>query len=406
MVKKSKLQTEAGNSDTALCEENENNLTSNNLVDRILQIQEKNTSKNISVNKQKSNKSNKTQDTRQTENQSIDTTEKPLSRQKNRGRAGTTLIEEAQLDLFEQELKGRFVKKGVKAESEYPTFLTRLPLFRPAKRSNQRDCLDQENAMPFVTPWGVGKKHGPPLTVYDEDTLIALGRLRQSCLIGNPHRLPLPVSDHYRTENKSDVNVHVAQFMLSDVQRMCGTELSGQTNRMRLDSIKRLAATVIEFDNKTADKYIATGTSVKLVDVAWQYYEDNGLLYVQFTPVMARWFEDEYTYIDWKVRQKLSDTGKAVHRFLSGQPKTYQIFTKKLMITIGYVRTHARFIGDLRKAMGQLEEAGWIHSWEIVGTGRSTPRKLMYSRISGNTKINKIGVDDQIESKSDETKQS
>ena len=350
--------------------ENKSNIS---LVDRVLKLQEKN------VIKQQSGRD-------------VVAKEKAEKGQQNRGRAGASLIEEAQLDLFEQEQKGRFAKIGVQAESEFPTFLTRLPLFRPAKRSNQREYLDEENAMPFSTPWGVGKKHGPPLTVYDEDTLIALGRLRQNCLIGKPHRLPLPVPDHYQTDGK-DVNVHVAQFMLSDVQKMCGTELSGQANRMRLNSIKRLAATVIEFDNKTADKYIGSGTSVKLVDVAWQYYEDNGLLYVQFTPVMASWFENEYTYIDWKVRQKLSDTGKAVHRFLSGQPKKYQIFTKKLMSTIGYVRGHSRFIGDLRKVMEHLESSGWVDSWEIVGTGRSTPRKLMYTRPGFKAASKEIGSD-------------
>jgi len=354
---------EAENSQVVPSNENKNNST-NSLIDRVLKLQEKN------ISKQKS--------------EAVIAKIKPEKSQQNRGKSGASLIEEAQLNLFELEQKGRFTKIGMKPESEFPTFLTRLPLFRPAKRSNQRDFLDEENAMPFVTPWGIGKKHGPPLTVYDEDTLIALGRLRQNCLIGKPHRLPLPVSDHYQAEGK-DVNVHVAQFMLSDVQKMCGTELSGQANRMRLNSIKRLAATVIEFDNKTADKYIGSGTSVKLVDVAWQYYEDNGLLYVQFTPVMASWFENEYTYIDWKVRQQLSDTGKAVHRFLSGQPKNYQIFTKKLMNIIGYVRGHARFIGDLRKVMDHLESTGWIESWEIVGTGRSTPRKLIFTRPTTKT---------------------
>ncbi len=340
----------------------------NDLIDRLFKIQKKNTSKQ--------------------KNKVITTPKKPEKGQLNRGRAGSSLIQEAQLSLFEQELKGRFTKIRVSPESEFPTFLTRLPLFRPAKRSNQRDFLDEENAMPFVTPWGVGKKHGPPLTVYDEDTLIALGRLRQNCLTGVPHRLPLPIPDHYQSKGKQDVDVHVAQIMISDVQKMCDTELSGQANRMRLNSIKRLAATVIEFDNRTADNRLINGTSVKLIDVAWQYYEENGLLYVQFTPVMASWFENEYSYIDWKVRQKLSDTGKAVHRFLSGQPKKYQIFTKKLMSTIGYVRSHSRFIGDLRKVMDQLENTGWIVNWEIVGTGRSTPRKLLYTRptTESNTK--------------------
>jgi len=332
--------------------------TSNNLVDRVLKIQAKNTKSNHKQIADNSVKENV---------------------QKSRGRAGKSLVQAAQLELFERQHKGYFSKSDVHPESEFPTFLTRLPIFRPSRRNNQRELLDNENAMPFVTPWGVGKKHGPPLTTYDEDTLIALGRLRQNRLIGQPHRLPVPLSNIHQQGHR-DVNVHVAQFMLSDVQKICGTKLSGQSNRMRLDSIKRLASTVIEFDTKTASKFMGTGTSVKLVDVIWQHYEDNGLLYVQFTPVMASWFENEYTYIDLSIRQQLTDTGKAVHRFLSGQRRDYQIFTKKLMTTIGYVRHHQVFVGDLRKAMQQLEDTGWIESWDIIGSGRSTPRKLICTR--------------------------
>lgn len=366
MVDKPHIDDENINLTLELESKEDTTRTANSLVDRVLKIQAKNTK---SQNKPIVEKSN---------------TEKT---QKSRGRAGKSLVQEAQLELFERHHKGYFLKSDVHPESEFPTFLTRLPIFRPSRRNNQRNLLDEENAMPFVTPWGIGKKHGPPLTTYDEDTLIALGRLRQNRLTGQPHRLPVPLSNIHQQGNQ-DVNVHVAQFMLSDVQKICGTKLSGQSNRMRLDSIKRLANTVIEFDTKTAGKFMGTGTSVKLVDVVWQYYEENGLLYVQFTPVMASWFEKEYTYIDLSVRQQLTDTGKAVHRFLSGQRKEYQIFTKKLMTTIGYVRDHMIFVGDLRKAMQQLEDIGWIESWDIVGSGRSTPRKLICIRATKNTDAN------------------
>jgi len=365
MVDESDIDDETTNLTT---DQQEQKDSANSLVDRVLKIQAKN-AKPASA--------------------TVTNIDNSKKEQKSRGRAGKSLVQEAQLELFEREHKGCFAKYDVHPESEYPTFLTRLPIFRPTRRNNQRNLLDDENAMPFVTPWGVGKKHGPPLTTYDEDTLIALGRLRQNRLVGQPHRLPVPLSSIHQNGHR-DVNVHVAQFMLSDVQKICGTELSGQANKMRLASIKRLANTVIEFDTKTAGKYVGTGTSVKLVDVVWQYYEDNGLLYVQFTPVMASWFEKEYTYIDLSIRQQLSDTGKAVHRFLSGQRREYQIFTKKLMTTIGYIRDHTRFVGDLRKAMQQLEATGWIESWEIVGSGRSTPRKLVCTRAVKNKETDPI----------------
>ena len=308
---------------------------------------------------------------------------KPPAKKKSleRGRSRHVVIEEAQLNLFKLEQEGRFTSLPLQPESEYPTFLTRLPIFRPCKRSNQRELLDNENAMPFFTPWGEGRKHGPPLTIYDEDTLIAIGRLRHNRLIGRPEKLPVPVSQLYpRGRGGADVNVHVVQCMLSDVQDMCESVRGGAADRMRLDSIKRLAAVVIEFDTKTAAKYIGTGTSVKLVDVLWQYYTEDAILYMQFTPLMAAWYESEYTFLDWNVRRPLSDTGKAVHRFLSGQPRPYEISTKKLLTTIGYLRDHNKFLADLRQTLRQLETLKWIDAWEIVGTGRTTPHKLRIIR--------------------------
>lgn len=297
-----------------------------------------------------------------------------------RRRSPVSLIQQAQLTLFELEQQGRFTNQPIVPESEYPTFLTRLPLFPPGRRSNQRHLLDQDNALRFSTPWGDGRRHGPPLTVYDEDTLIAIGRLRQNLLVGRPHHLPVPVSEIYRGQGENTVHVHVVQCMLSDIQSVCGTSQGGKNNRLRLDSVKRLAATVIEFSTRTAGKFIGRGTDIKLIDVAWQEYEDNAILYLQFSPVMARWFEREYTFIDWNLRRKLIDTGKALHRFLSGQPKNYEIYTRKLLTTIGYLREYKKFMADLRIALEQLAAEGWITEYRIVGDGRKVPHKLVTKR--------------------------
>lgn len=297
-----------------------------------------------------------------------------------RGRTSASVIEQAQLSLFKLEQQGRFTALALRPQSEFPTFLTRIPIFVPGRRTTQRRILDEENALPFSTPWGEGKKHGPPLTVYDEDTLIAIGRLRQNMLIGLPQHMPVPVSDLYKDQDKPDVHVHVLHCMLSDIQQICGTSLGGKNNKLRLDSIKRLGATVIEFDQRTSDKFIGKGTEIKLLDVAWQAYQENAILYIQFSPVMAAWFEKEYTYIDWNLRRKLSDTGKAIHRFLAGQPKSYSIFTKKLMGTIGYPRAYKLFMHNLREDLKRLQEEGWIHSWEIEGNGRRVPHKLTLER--------------------------
>lgn len=307
-------------------------------------------------------------------------TDRPKRSDRNRGRPSTAVIEEAQLALFRLESTGRFVQQPLRPESEYPTFLTRLPIFLPARRKNQSKLLDVDNAMSFETPWGKGRKYGPPLTVYDEDTLIAIGRLRQSRLTGRPHNLPIPVPEVYQSKNRDDVSVHLVQCMLTDIQAMCGTTHGGKADQARLDSVKRLGGTVIEFTRQSPDLFVQPGTQIKLVDIAWQEYATNAILLIQFTPLMAHWFDNEYTYIDWDLRRKLSDTGKAVHRFLSSQPKDYEIGAKKLMTTIGFLRSYAEFMRDLRECLNQLKAEGWLRHYEVAGTGRKVPHKLLTVR--------------------------
>ena len=297
--------------------------------------------------------------------------------------SGRGALEEAQLALFAQEAQGDFVSEPLRPAHEYPTILTRIPIFVPGRRTNQRAMLDEDNAIPFATPWGTGKKHGPPLTVYDEDTLIAIGLLRDSQLVGRPAKMPISVPEHYRRKDQTNVTVHIVTCMLSDIQDVCGTSQGGHNNRLRLDSVRRLSNTSIELTAKTPGRDIIRGTSIKLIDVAWESYEENAVLVIQFSPIMALWFEQHYSYLDWSLRRKLSDTGKAIHRFLSGQPPYYEIRAAKLMATIGYMRPSKEFMRDLRQALKQLQEEGWVERYEITGSGRKTPHLLKVQRRKG-----------------------
>jgi len=298
-----------------------------------------------------------------------------------RGRTSDSVVERAQLDLFQLERRGQFVAVPINPQNEFPTLLTRLPVFVPGRAGKQRERLDHDNALPFETSWGTGRKFGPPLTVYDEDTLMALGRLRQNMLIGHPSNMPFPISRLYATHESADVHVHVVYCMLSDIQAMCGTSTGGRNNKLRLASVRRLAATKIEFNKETQDKVNSTGTTIDLVHVKWDAYEENAVLYVQFSPIMATWLERAYTYIDWNLRRKLrSDVGKAVHRFLSGQSAKYVIFTKKLQATIGHTGPYKHFMADLREALEQLQAEGWLREYAISGNGRKHPHKLSVSR--------------------------
>lgn len=311
----------------------------------------------------------------------LSTTQQPSAK---RGRATLRTVEQHQLNLLRGEREGRFDLTTLNPGGEYPTLLTRLPIFPPAKREHQRGMVDNDNAYVFETSWGIGRRHGPPLTVYDEDTLIALSKLRRNRVIGQPHRFPIPIAA--TPTNPSDTQVHTAMGTILDIEAICmgsRNKRGGDNYSRRLDSVKRLAASTIEFDGyrKGARSTLVTsGTTVKLIDVAWQRFYEDAVIIAQFTPIMANWLDQEYTYINWEIRQQLTPTGKAVHRFLSGQPKKYRIGVEKLMLTIGYRHDLKEFMRALRKTMKTLTETGWISTWEITGTGRSQPKIMALTR--------------------------
>ncbi|KAF0190490.1 MAG: hypothetical protein FD165_2658 [Gammaproteobacteria bacterium] len=290
-------------------------------------------------------------------------------------------IEQFQRNLVHREFDGRFEAYPIRPGSEFPTFLTRIPIFLPTKRGRNKQPLDADNALTFTTSWGRGRKHGPPLTIYDEDTLIALARLRKTRLQGQPQHMPIPLSAVQPSQNiNNDIAVHVLSCTLSDVQALCDDSTGGANMQLRLASLKRLGATVIELDRQTKDKIGYRGTQFKFLDIAWDVYERDAMLLIQFSPLMAAWFEHEYTFVDWTVRRELSDTGKALHRFLCSQPKHYSMLTLKLMPTIGYQRSYKHFMDDLRTTMKKMQALGWLDHWEITGTGRKQPHKLTLSR--------------------------
>ncbi len=298
-------------------------------------------------------------------------------RQPYRGSSTNRIIEKAQLSLFELEQRGQFTQFPISPSSEFPSILARIPIFVPGLRASQNKLLDKDNALRFETSWGVGRKHGPPLTIYEEDTLMALAMLRQRRLVGKGAKLPIAVSDIF--EGGEGVNVDVLFTTLSEIEDLCGNTRSGHNLKARLAAIKRLAGTRLEFE-RLADDQIPKGTTISILDVAWEKWEKEAVLYIQFSPVMARWLENAHSYINWKVRMKLTAPGKAIHRFLSSQPKQYQIGVAKLRTTIGYPRALKYFLRDLRETLSRLEELGWLSESWLEGNGRSKPYKLAIRR--------------------------
>jgi hypothetical protein len=283
----------------------------------------------------------------------------------------------AQRELFDLASDDRWESRLIRPENEYPRELTRWPIFLPGNRESQKRLLDKDNALPFATSWGRGRRFGGPLTTYDEDTLIALTRMRQIELRGHGPTLPIAQSGGDPSESQSVQGVYC---LISDIDSVLGYAKGGMSTKMRHESLKRLTGTRIELEAEAATATGIRGGTFTLIDIAWELFKDDGLIYAQFPPVMTRLLNESYSYLDFAVRRELADTGKAVHRFLSGQPRSYAIGAEKLRKTIGYVRPAAAFMRELRETMGRLQSVGWIRAWTIEGTGRSHPFVLQLER--------------------------
>jgi len=278
-------------------------------------------------------------------------------------------------DWVQQQLFGEFgvEVRRIDAGQEFPTALTRIPLFMPGRREQQMGLL-KECSLTFSTPWGSGKRHGPPLTTDDEDTLMAILRLRRFALRGAGSRLPVPIAG-----GTDEQTVHAVYLRLSDLQRELGVDAGGRANDLRIESIKRLAATRVEFEALAGDGTVC-GTIHSLLEVQWKTWRGDGAILVQFSPVISRMLDEAYSFIDWNVRRQLTPVGKAIHRFLSGQAKNYVIRAEKLQSTIGCNRPFGKFMQELRRAMDRLQKLGWIKHYELTGNGRSVPLVVRVAR--------------------------
>lgn len=265
-------------------------------------------------------------------------------------------------------------------QSKYPTLLTRVPLFSPVAN---RAVLDTDwiKGEVYTTPWGAIRRIGPGLDIYDEDTLIALFRLcRTRKLHGKREALPVPalrvVQDEHGERHEGGeetASVYIGTTTAYAVNRFLGRDTGGKDLKACRDSIQRLAVTSLFFHKSDLQKEGKTGFFDYVGD------EDcHGEITIQFRPAMFRLMES-YTYMDVAVRRQLSDVGKSVHKFLSGQPNEYAISLDKLIAVVRYCgdrKEFKRVLLGVHSKVGQLEKmklAGWLKQYEISGTGRKTP---------------------------------
>ena len=257
----------------------------------------------------------------------------------------------------------------------YPTLLARVPLFAPISRRSNNDT-DWIQGDLVHTAWGRIQRFGPGLDIYDEDTLIALLSIaRQRSLTGPREKMPIPahrlVQDELgeRKEGaREEVVVHTGRITAYEINRFLGRSGGGRDIDACRASIKRLAKTSLVFYEDSLAKEGITHILSYLGD-----QDAEGEIVIQFYPAIVSLLEGSYSYIDIKIRRKLSDLGKAVHRFLSSQPKAYQIQLIKLKDVIRYDGTMKDFKRSLIGQLDSMKSLKWLRSYEIQGTGRKVP---------------------------------
>ncbi len=301
-------------------------------------------------------------------------------RTNSRGKTSRKLLEKAKMELFNQETHKKFIQSPRIPDNEFPTIFSRLPIFVPGTRKKQRQILakDEDMSLRIETPWGICTRMGPPLTIYDEDTLFGLSDLRISSVTGDPRDLPAPLSDMaaYKTYDQLYVDVVVAT--LTQLLEACGNKDHGDTFEDRFKSLKRLIGTTLIFEKlSTKNNILQPGKNIDIINANWTRWEEDGIFLIQFSPAMTYWMKYEFVYIDRKVRAQLtSDTGKAIHRFFSSCDKTYKISTRKLMQCIGYNRAYKYYMQDLKHTLEELSKMGWLRDKDITGTGRKIPHMV------------------------------
>ncbi len=293
--------------------------------------------------------------------------------------ANDKLIQAEQLGLFDAYL--------IKKTRMFPTLLARLPIFLPGPASRQKQLLDEDLAYPFSTPFGRGRRFGPPVNIEDEEILFAMLRLSEKRLIGNGHQFPVPLDggDLWLKDDESGhVTVQVALATVGQINAEAGLVKAGNNYKNTLSSIKRLNQISIELETRKQEMYLGeswNGGKIRLVDIKWHAYKQEGLIYAQFTPIMVKWLKEQATYYNWEIRRKLtSSNARALHRFLSTQGQSYTAPLNYIADTIEWHGNRQRLRPRMEAALIDLRDN---HNWcdfEITGKGRATPFVLKFRR--------------------------
>lgn len=275
---------------------------------------------------------------------------------------------------------------------EYPTPLTRLPLFPPIQRERARSiAAEKTKAADWIrleSRWDGGGvwKTGPALTIYDEDTLAGLMKLRSHGFSGPSDRLPLPTARQSGQELigvSGKTKVHALFCLVSQLETVIqGKEppkgWGGRAIKKRRESIERLGGIKLKFERtKNHDEY--RGTQIDLLHIDWVGDRREACYYVQFHPLVSAWLEDYRTFMDLNLRRQLSPLGKGIYRFLASQ-RSNRSYSEELEViaeAIGVDAPLREMKRQLKSSLEKLVSEGFLNYAEITGTGRKTPYRLV-----------------------------
>jgi hypothetical protein len=299
---------------------------------------------------------------------------------------GRKLVQAAGDKLVQGEQLGLFTSLSISDKNSIPTLLARLPIFIPVPASKQTKLLDRDLAYRFETPFGRGRRFGPPVTIEDEDVLFALMQLSERRLIGQGGRLPIPLeNDQWLKDKDGHLTVQITIATIGQINSEIGLSRAGKNYKATLASLKRLSHVGIELETRRKDLYLGEswdGENIRLIDIKWRAYEDEGLIFAQFSPVIVKWLKEQATFFNWSVRRQIkSPNGKALHRFLSTQGKHYRAELDYIANAIEWDGNRDRLRPRMEAVLKQLrDELDWCN-FEISGTGRSTPFVLEFWRL-------------------------
>jgi len=304
----------------------------------------------------------------------------------NNGLSSDQAVDRMSGHVYKNEQMGLFDVVQMSQRKIIPTLLTRIPIFMPISKAKQKKLLDEDNALRFETPFGKGKRYGANLSVFDEDVMYALSRLSKKKLIGPHDNMPIKVSKIYKANEKGSVNVDTVVCTITEILNLLGLSKGGKMRRDIVDSLERLASTTLILTLNKEDRYLGkceTGKPIKLVDIEWQLYSSDGLIYAQFSPVVTYWFESEFTYYNWDTRKQLKNRlAKALHRFLSSQPKEFFKLNKldDIAASVGFHGRKCDLRASFTRALDELKKVGFLEDYLIEGTGKAQPFRLYASR--------------------------